>query len=70
MLVLRRRKDEKIIIGEGEDQVMVQVVEIREGSVKLGIVAAEHIPVNREEVWKAVESEKRDGAQNHAADQI
>jgi len=47
MLVLTRRKDESIHIG---DDVVVNVAEIRKGQVKLSIDAPRHVPVYRSEL--------------------
>jgi carbon storage regulator len=47
MLVLSRRLDEKIIIGK---DVVITIIDIDRGTVRLGIDAPKHIPVNREEV--------------------
>jgi carbon storage regulator len=51
MLVLTRRKDEKIIIG---DSITITVLEIHRDRVRLGIDAPRNIPVHREEVHKAI----------------
>ena len=47
MLVLTRRKDERIRIGA---DIHVQVVEIKGRQVRLGIEAPRNIPVDREEI--------------------
>jgi len=54
MLVLARRKGERIIIGEGASQVILEVVECQEHKVKLGFAAPPEIPVHREEVYRAI----------------
>lgn len=59
MLVLSRHRDEKIIIG---DNIIVTVVDIRRDRVRLGITAPPHIPVHREEVYEAIQREKRAAA--------
>lgn len=50
MLVLSRKMDEKIIIGSGEQQVVLQVVEIRGDRVRLGLTAHPSVRIMREEV--------------------
>lgn len=50
MLVLSRKKNEKVVI---DNDITVTVVEIRGDKVRLGIVAPRRIPVDREEVHKA-----------------
>jgi len=55
MLVLSRKKDEKIIIG---DQITVMVIEIRGDKVRLGIDAPKEISVHRQEVYEAIQREQ------------
>jgi carbon storage regulator len=52
MLVLTRKCDEKIIIG---DNITITVVEIRGDKVRLGIDAPVEIPVHRQEVYDAIQ---------------
>lgn len=47
MLVLTRKKEEQIVIGE---DIVITVVEIANGRVKLGIRAPRHLDVDRREV--------------------
>ena len=54
MLVLSRKKDEKIVIGE---QITVMVIEIRGDKVRLGIDAPREVPVHRQEVYEAIKRE-------------
>ncbi len=61
MLVLSRKKDEKIIIG---DSITLMVVEIRGDKVRLGIEAPKEVAVHREEVYEAI---KRERALEHDA---
>jgi len=51
MLVLSRRKDESIIIN---DDIVVMVIEIRDGKVRLGIEAPREVSVHRREVYDAI----------------
>lgn len=51
MLVLSRKKDESVIIG---DAIEITVVEIRGDKVRLGVVAPRDIPFHRREVWEAI----------------
>jgi len=55
MLVLSRRKDESIMIG---DDVEIVIVNIRGDKVRLGITAPKHIPVHRREIYEAIQREK------------
>lgn len=54
MLVLSRKKDEKIIIG---DHITIMVIEIRGDKVRLGIEAPKDITVHRQEVYEAIKRE-------------
>jgi carbon storage regulator len=55
MLVLSRKKDEKIVIG---DKITVMVIEIRGDKVRLGIDAPRDVTVHREEVYEAIKREQ------------
>lgn len=54
MLVLSRKLDERILIG---NDITLLVVEIRGDKVRLGIEAPKHMPVHREEVAQAIAAE-------------
>lgn len=51
MLVLSRKKNERIRIG---DDIEITVVEIRGDKVRLGITAPRTVPVHREEVYENI----------------
>ncbi len=55
MLVLSRKKDEKIIIG---DSITLMVIEIRGDKVRLGIDAPKDVTVHRQEVYEAIQRER------------
>ena len=55
MLVLSRKFNEEVVIGEGENAVRVVVVEIRGDKARLGFVAPDHISIDRREVRDAKE---------------
>ncbi len=59
MLVLSRRRDQTIMIG---DDIEITVVEISATTVRLGIAAPEQVPVHRKEVYEAIKREKRNAA--------
>jgi len=54
MLVLTRKKDQSIIIG---DNIEVVVVDIKGNQVKLGINAPRNVTVYRAEVWEEIQQE-------------
>lgn len=56
MLVLSRKRDESIMIG---DDVVITIVDIRGDKVRLGIEAPQAIPVHRQEVYEAIKREGR-----------
>ncbi len=57
MLVLSRRCNESITIG---DNVVVTIVDIRGDKVRLGIEAPGEIPVHRQEVYEAIQRDKKE----------
>ncbi len=59
MLILSRRVNEKIVIG---DDIVVSVVEVRGDQVKLGIDAPRTVKVFREEVFIAIQEENKKAA--------
>jgi carbon storage regulator len=60
MLVLSRKRDERIVIG---DNIVITVVEVRGDKVRLGIEAPSEVPVHRQEVIDAM---RRSEAQTKA----
>ncbi len=58
MLVLSRKKDEKIVIG---DNITLMVIEIRGDKVRLGIDAPRDVTVHREEIYDAIKRESTEG---------
>lgn len=59
MLVLSRKPGERIMIGEGKDQIIISLVVMEHGRVKIGIEAPRHVPVYREEVLQQIEAKKK-----------
>ncbi|MDR0301795.1 MAG: carbon storage regulator CsrA [Treponema sp.] len=56
MLILSRKINEKIIIG---DDITVSVIEIRGDQVRLGIEAPKKVKVFRQEVFEAITAENK-----------
>lgn len=63
MLILSRRVNEKIVIG---DDIVVSVVEVRGDQVKLGIEAPRNVKVFRQEVFDAIQEENKKAAASGA----
>lgn len=64
MLIVARRKGQRIRIG---DNIEVVVTELSRGEVRLGIIAPKAIPVVREEIRRAVEDANRAAADSSLA---
>jgi len=60
MLILARRTNESIVIG---DDIEVSVVDIKGDQVKLGIKAPRQVKVYRREVFEAIQEENRKAAE-------
>ena len=56
MLVLSRRKDERIVIG---GSIVITVIEVKGDKVRLGIEAPKEVSVHRQEVHAAIAEEQR-----------
>lgn len=59
MLILTRKLNEKVVIGDG---IVVSVVEVRGDQVKLGIEAPKSVKVYRQEIYEAIQDENRRAA--------
>lgn len=59
MLVLTRKRNESIVVGEGAAAVTITVVEVRGDKVRLGIEADTSIPIHRKEVSDAIAAGNR-----------
>jgi carbon storage regulator len=66
MLVLSRKKDEDIIIGEGGKKVIVRVVEIKGDKVRLGFIADDGVTIMRSEIV-STKQEPKDGLERSAS---
>lgn len=53
MLILTVRKNEKVIVGAGNNQVEVQIIKQLDGSFDIGFTAPRHIPIDVENVRKS-----------------
>jgi len=59
MLILSRKTNEKIMIGE---DISLTIIEIRGDQVKVGIEAPKSVKVFRQEVYEAIQNENRAAA--------
>lgn len=66
MLVLSRKKNEQIIVG---DHIVITVVEVRGDRVRLGIEAPQEIPIHRNEVLESIKAQQaaENKPENHSA---
>lgn len=63
MLILSRKINEKIMIGE---DISLTIIEIRGDQVKVGVEAPKHVKVFRQEVYEAIQNENRAAATSNA----
>jgi len=61
MLILSRKTDEKIMIG---DDISISVIEIRGDQVRIGVDAPKTIKVFRQEVFDAIKAENKAAVQS------
>lgn len=61
MLILSRKVDEKIKIG---DNITITLIEVRGDQVKIGVEAPKNVKVFRQEVFNAIQTENREAAAN------
>ena len=61
MLILSRKVDEKIKIG---DNITSTLIEVRGDQVKIGVEAPKNVKVFRQEVFNAIQTENREAAAN------
>ena len=57
MLVITRRKDESLLIG---DDIEIKIVKVEDGSVRLAISAPIDITILRKEVFERVKEENKE----------
>ena len=61
MLILSRKVDEKIKIG---DNITITLIEVRGDQVKIGVEAPKNVKVFRQEVFNEIQTENREAAAN------
>lgn len=65
MLVLSRKEDQSIFIGE---DIEVTILEIKDGNVKIGIEAPDNIKIYRKEIFDEIKSENSSAAHTEISD--
>ena len=60
MLVLTRKKGERVMIG---DDIVITVIDVRGDSVRIGLDAPKGVPIQRAEVVTAVAEQNRAASQ-------
>lgn len=65
MLVLTRKPGEGFVIG---DDITIKIVEIKGGSVRIGIEAPQNKKIYRQEIYGRITSENRTAAQWNMTD--
>ncbi|MCA9410751.1 MAG: carbon storage regulator CsrA [Candidatus Omnitrophica bacterium] len=60
MLVLSRKKDEVIMVG---DDIEITLVDIRGDQVKIGVSAPRSVSIHRKEIYDAIQQENKAAAQ-------
>lgn len=66
MLVLSRKKDERIILGDYE--ITIMVIDIRGDKVRLGIEAPKDMSIHREEIYEIIQKERAEAETNSRAE--
>ena len=61
MLVLSRKKDEVIVVG---DNIEITIVDVRGDQVKVGVNAPRSVSIHRKEIYDAIQSENKAAAQS------
>lgn len=63
MLVLSRKKNESIMIG---DTIEIKIISIDGDQIKLGIEAPRNLDVHRKEIFEAIQEENRLATKNQS----
>ncbi len=67
MLVLSRRKDETIMIG---DSIEITIVDVKGDTVRIGINAPREVSVHRKEIYEAIQAENISAAKQQTVPDV
>jgi carbon storage regulator len=65
MLVVTRKKDERLIIG---NEIEIQVLRIGRDNVRIGIKAPSHISIYRHEIYEAIKNQNVSAVESQIPD--
>ena len=65
MLVVTRKRDERLIIG---NEIEIQVLRIGRDNVRIGIKAPSHISVYRHEIYEAIKNQNPSAVESQIPD--
>ncbi|HOJ10379.1 MAG TPA: carbon storage regulator CsrA [Clostridiales bacterium] len=66
MLVLTRKKDQSIVIG---DNIEISILEIVGDQVRIGIDAPKNVAIHRKEIYLEIQEENRKAAESNTISQ-
>lgn len=62
MLILSRRIDENIVLGDGE--IILRILSVKGRQVRIGIEAPPDMAVHREEIYERIQKQKAEEGEN------
>lgn len=66
ILVLSRKKGEKVVVTVGNERVEVTIVELRGDKARLGFSASPEVKIHRDEVQQAIDRASKSQEKPHA----
>lgn len=61
MLILSRKKNERVMIG---DNIQIAIVDIKGDQIKLGIIAPKEVKVFRQEVYEEIQLQNKEATKS------